>query len=571
VLSWLSIHRIPATKRAGISRRKPRLVLPSETAPINIGSMSSDAIEDAGDAFPLRGAHRPVGDTLEIAAGGNAAQVRPKARTRRPRPTFDDGSVTRVFKFPSKAYPRSSYYVTSTEIIIRIKKARKKWKVVVPKKRVVAYRTNRWFAKPRWVEIELSYTQASKLGLVEPRTPSKEVTSGISAPQQVARDPIVDSDHTVAGGSASEPEPDSTSTWQTLFELHPNVDQPGRLLSTDDVDFVSDDDHLEDDDALLRSLPPDGSHVPSIHMLPMGDDNVCSRQSTSAVAAARPRTGRVAPRGSIFLLIASSASVLVCIAAAWITFSGFSTTPMTVDLPCTRPEQSFPCTQTIVTGAIGNVDQPQWPEPRPSAAFTTHTSSEGTSAIEQLQLRTPQLPKTATAPTEREDGSGNVGNRVDNERERTGTANTAGESNPSLTATTPKTSLLPQNVSADRHDCRELRAASQSINIPFAYASSSLNQAILPALESFAMRLRSCPSTKVIIEGHTDSDGRAAWNQLLSVHRAEAVLAHLVRAGVQSSQLSAIGFGQSRPLAPNVSTKNKRSNRRAALVVDVPR
>ena len=181
--------------------------------------MSAGAIEDAGDALPLHGADRPVGDTLEIAAGGKAAQVRPKARTKRPRPTFDDGSITRVFKFPSKAYPRSSYYVTSTEIIIRIKKARKKWKLVVPKKRVAAYRTNRWFAKPRWVEIELTYTQASKLGLVEPRTPSKEVTSGISAEQQVARHPIVDSDHTLPGGSASEPEPDSTSTWQRLFEL----------------------------------------------------------------------------------------------------------------------------------------------------------------------------------------------------------------------------------------------------------------------------------------------------------------------------------------------------------------
>src|SRR5215510_16150547 len=162
--------------------------------------MSAGAIDDADDPLPLSEADRPVGTALEIAAGGKA---QPKARTKRPRPTFDDGSVTRVFKFPSKAYPRSSYYVTSTEIIIRIKKARKKWKLVIPKKRVAAYRTNRWFAKPRWVEIELTYTHASKLGLVEPRTPSTEVTSGISAGQPVARHPVVDSDHTLPGVSAS--------------------------------------------------------------------------------------------------------------------------------------------------------------------------------------------------------------------------------------------------------------------------------------------------------------------------------------------------------------------------------
>ena len=88
----------------------------------------------------------------------------PKARTKRPRPTFDDGALTRHFKFPSKTYPRSTYYVTATEIIIRIRKARKKWKLVIPKKRLVSYRTNRWFAKPRFVEVELIRLSAAGLG-----------------------------------------------------------------------------------------------------------------------------------------------------------------------------------------------------------------------------------------------------------------------------------------------------------------------------------------------------------------------------------------------------------------------
>jgi len=484
--------------------------------------MSDGTIEDAGDALP-DGADRPVGATLEIAAGRKA---QPKARTKRPRPTFDDGSVTRVFKFPSKAYPRSSYYVTSTEIIIRIKKARKKRKLIVPKKRVAAYRTNRWFAKPRWVEIELTYTQALKHGLVEPRA------SDMSAQQQLARHSTVDSDQTLPGRSASEPEPDSTSTWHS--------ERDPKLRNTDDDDFALDDDHREDDPVV----------------------DVCSRRSRLGVATAHPRSGTAAPRAS--LLIASLVLGLSSVAVAWITLGGSSTTPMTVDLACTPSEQSSPCTSAIVTGAIGQVGQPQSP-------VVARASSEPISATEQLQLSAPHIPKTATTPTEREDDTEKVGNRVDNGNERTGTVNAAAESDPLPAATTPKTALLlPQNVPADRHDCGELRAASQSINIPFDYASSSLTQAILPTLESFAARLRSCPSTKVIIEGHTDSDGRAAWNQSLSVHRAKAVLEHLVHAGVQPSQLSAIGFGQSRPYAPNVSTKNKRSNRRVALVVDVP-
>jgi outer membrane protein OmpA-like peptidoglycan-associated protein len=267
-----------------------------------------------------------------------------------------------------------------------------------------------------------------------------------------------------------------------------------------------------------------------------------------------------------FLLIGSSAMGLLSVAAAWITLGGSSTTPVTADLACMRSEQSSSCTQTIVTGAIGNVDQPLLSDPGASAAFAAHASSEPVSPIEQLQLSAPQIPKTATTPSESEDDSVKARNRV------AGALDAESESDPLPAATTPKTSLLlSQDLSADHHDCRELGAASQSINISFGYASSRLDQAILPALESFAARLRSCPSTKVIIEGHTDSDGRAAWNQSLSVHRAKAVLEQLVHAGVPRSRLSAIGFGQSRPYAPNVSAKNKRSNRRAALVVDVRR
>ena len=460
------MHRIPATKRAGINRRKPRLVLPSKTGLINIAACQLARSKMQVRPCLCMGLNDQWAATLEIAAGREA---QPKARTKRPRPTFDDGSVTRVFKFPSKAYPRSSYYVTSTEIIIRIKKARKRWTLVIPKKRVTAYRTNRWFAKPRWVEIELTYTQASKLGLVEPRTPSTEVTSGISAEQQVARHPIVDSDHTLPGGSASEPEPDSTSTWQRLFELDPNVDQPGRLLNTDDVDFVSDDDHLEDGTVLPKWLPHDGSRVPLLQTLSMADADVCSRQSRSAVAAARPRTDRAAPRASAFLLIASSALGLLSVAAAWITLSSSSTTPMTVDLACTHSEQTSPCSQTIVTGAIGKVDQPQWPEPRPSAALATLASSEPISAIEQLRLNAPQIPKTSATPTEREDMEVESRGKATQRQKATYCPLRRPEN------------LALRKTCLPTHDCRELRAASQSINIHFDYASSSLNQAILPA------------------------------------------------------------------------------------------
>jgi outer membrane protein OmpA-like peptidoglycan-associated protein len=521
-------------------------------------SMSASPI-DSGDALPLHEADRPADATPEIGAGN---KTQPKARTRRPRPTFDDGSVARVFKFPSKTYPRSSYYVTSTEVIVRIKKARKKWKLVVPKKRMVA--TNRWFAKPRWVEIELTYTQALKLGLVEPRTPATEITSGTSAEQQVATQSSVGCGHTLTDGSGSEPEPDSTSTRLRVSEPDQAVEQAEPLFDIEHVDFVSDV-RLEEDAVFPRSRPYDGSQLRVLPPLPTAHADIRSSQSLSAAAAARAGTDRVAFRASAtLLLIASSVLVLLSGAAGWVTLGGTSTAPMTADLACMLSEQSSSCTQ-IVTGAIGKAEQPRSREAESSA---THASSESVRAIEQFQLSAPEIAATLTE----HDGSAKVGSREDNGSELTGAADASAEGDPLPAATIAKTALLaPQEVPADRYDCRELGATSQSIHISFDYGSSGLQQVALPALELFAVKLRLCPSAKVTVEGHTDSDGSVVSNQSLSVRRAKAVLERLVHAGVSPDQLSAIGFGQSRPHAPNVSSKNKRSNRRVALVVDVRR
>lgn len=512
--------------------------------------MAAGATNDSGDLSPLREADRPVGTSPEIAPGGKA---QPKARTKRPRPTFDDGALTRVFKFPSKAYPRSSFYVTSTEIIIRIKKARKKWKLVVPKKRVASYRTNRWFAKPRWVEIELTYTQASRLGLVGPRTPSTEVASGTPAEQQAAGIPVVIGDGTPPSNPASEPDS--------------SIDQPA-TIDLGDADFVSVDEHADDDAVVPGSFAHDASPLPTLRSLPTTGADV-SRVHPGTLAAASSRTGRAAPKARAFLLVASLAVVLGGAGATWITLNGSSTAPTAAGLACAAAEQSPACPQAIVTGAIGKEDQPPSPDPEPPAAMPSHVASDLTDAAEPQQDSAPQLAIAAPIPAESGDHSAKVGDRVN---ETTATVSAAAEGNPSPAAAIPKTALLlPQDRPDERGDCGELSALGQSIHIPFDYASSRLKPAVIPALEAFAVRLRSCPATKVTIEGHTDSDGRAASNQSLSVNRAKAVLKHLVSVGAHPTQLSAIGFGQSRPRAPNVSAKNKRSNRRAALVVDAHR
>jgi outer membrane protein OmpA-like peptidoglycan-associated protein len=68
------------------------------------------------------------------------------------------------------------------------------------------------------------------------------------------------------------------------------------------------------------------------------------------------------------------------------------------------------------------------------------------------------------------------------------------------------------------------------------------------------------------VEGHTDSDGGEAHNKVLSQHRAESVVNHLVkRYHIARSRLVPVGFGYSKPVAPNTTAAGKALNRRVEL------
>jgi OOP family OmpA-OmpF porin len=72
----------------------------------------------------------------------------------------------------------------------------------------------------------------------------------------------------------------------------------------------------------------------------------------------------------------------------------------------------------------------------------------------------------------------------------------------------------------------------------------------------------------VIVEGHTDDRGPAAFNQQLSEKRAEAVKAELVANGVDASLIKTVGHGESRPVASNDSREGRAKNRRVEIRVE---
>lgn len=98
--------------------------------------------------------------------------------------------------------------------------------------------------------------------------------------------------------------------------------------------------------------------------------------------------------------------------------------------------------------------------------------------------------------------------------------------------------------------------------IYFGAGSADLDPASRPLLATALDVISKCPHLKVEVSGHTDSDGSPAVNMRLSQRRAEAVAAFLRAAGTAPNRLIARGYGQTRPVAPNDTDKNKALNRR---------
>ncbi|MCX7562982.1 OmpA family protein [Xanthomonadaceae bacterium XH05] len=101
----------------------------------------------------------------------------------------------------------------------------------------------------------------------------------------------------------------------------------------------------------------------------------------------------------------------------------------------------------------------------------------------------------------------------------------------------------------------------------FASGQSQLRPEARANLQRVVEFVNRFPDKAVLIEGHTDSQGSANLNQVLSQRRAEAVRDALLQDGVAGSRLTAVGLGKDRPIADNASAEGRARNRRVEIVV----
>jgi OOP family OmpA-OmpF porin len=123
----------------------------------------------------------------------------------------------------------------------------------------------------------------------------------------------------------------------------------------------------------------------------------------------------------------------------------------------------------------------------------------------------------------------------------------------------------PEECAAD------VNAVIARTKITFTPSSAEIATTARPVLDELAAILANCPPMKMEIGGHTDAQGSEGGNQALSQARAEAVLLALQGRRVDVSGMTAVGYGETKPIADNGTEGGREENRRIEfLLVGAP-
>ncbi|MDD2625798.1 MAG: OmpA family protein, partial [Bacilli bacterium] len=104
-------------------------------------------------------------------------------------------------------------------------------------------------------------------------------------------------------------------------------------------------------------------------------------------------------------------------------------------------------------------------------------------------------------------------------------------------------------------------------NIFFKTNSAELESSSISELNTLVELLSKNENISIEISGHTDNVGTATYNLELSTKRAQSVKAYLESKRIASYRLTAIGYGQTKPIAENASEEGRAKNRRTEFKI----
>ena len=109
----------------------------------------------------------------------------------------------------------------------------------------------------------------------------------------------------------------------------------------------------------------------------------------------------------------------------------------------------------------------------------------------------------------------------------------------------------------------EVRTITVRLNVEFEFNNDTVLAVYGDQLEAIAAAMKAQDDIDLVLEGHSDSRGADQYNMSLSDRRAKAVKAKLVEDyGIPAARISAVGYGETKPIATNETDEGRARNRR---------
>jgi OOP family OmpA-OmpF porin len=110
------------------------------------------------------------------------------------------------------------------------------------------------------------------------------------------------------------------------------------------------------------------------------------------------------------------------------------------------------------------------------------------------------------------------------------------------------------------------------LNILFDFDKAVVKDKYYADVKKIVDLMQEFPDKNITIEGHTDNFGTNEYNQKLSEERAKSVRQYLIdKFGINGSRLTAVGYGEEKPIATNDTEEGRQKNRRVEAVLEATR
>ena len=212
-------------------------------------------------------------------------------------------------------------------------------------------------------------------------------------------------------------------------------------------------------------------------------------------------------------------------------------------------------TTTRTASPMPRTSAPTTPRTRTASRTTTAAPTSTTTATASPTWPTSArtTPRTATA------------SRTRTAAPRPTTTRTASRTRRTSAPTSPETfnKFEDEDGCPDKVSVIEKTMVLKGVN--FRTGSAELTPESFRVLDDIVPQFQAYPEMEFEVAGHTDNKGNPTKNQMLSQARAQTVANYFISKGVDAKRLKVMGYGSSRPLAPNTSAEGRALNRRVEL------